>query len=134
MTNVFTLDTTIAQCQSRLLDGDYTWQGRVEINYNNTWGSVCDDAWDVEDANVVCRQQGFIRAISAPRFSPFGQSSGPIWLDQLACAGTEASLCECTANNVGVHDCSHFEDAGAVCQGTTVLHISLFKTYSLCCY
>ena len=114
---MLTLDNTIVQCQSRLLDGDYTWQGRVEINYNNTWGSVCDDAWDVEDANVVCRQLGFIRAVSAPRFSPFGQSSGPIWLDQLGCAGTEASLCECSSNAIGVHDCSHFEDAGAVCQG-----------------
>lgn len=116
--HISTLDNTITQCQSRLLDGDYTWQGRVEINYNNTWGSVCDDVWDVEDANVVCRQLGFVRAISAPRFSPFGQSSGPIWLDQLACTGTEASLCECPGNSVGVHDCSHFEDAGAVCQGS----------------
>jgi len=117
LTTGYYIDPTPTQCQSRLLDGDYTWQGRVEILYNGTWGSVCDDAWDVEDANVVCTQLGFIRAVSAPRFSPFGQSSGPIWLDQLGCAGTEANLCECTANNIGVHDCSHFEDAGAVCQG-----------------
>jgi len=84
----------------------------------------------VEDANVVCTQLGFIRAVSAPRFSPFGQSSGPIWLDQLGCAGTEGSLCECTANNIGVHDCSHFEDAGAVCQGNTEVTTHIYSKIS----
>lgn len=114
---LFQLDPTPTPCQARLLDGDYTWQGRVEVLFNNTWGSVCDDAWDLTDANVVCTQLGFIRALSAPLFAPFGQSSGPIWLDQLACTGTEGSLCECPANTIGSHDCSHFEDAGVVCQG-----------------
>lgn len=113
----YSLDPTPTPCQARLLDGDYTWQGRVEVLFNNTWGSVCDDAWDLNDAGVVCTQLGFIGAVSALRFASFGQSSGPIWLDQLACTGTEGSLCECPANNIGTHDCSHFEDAGVICQG-----------------
>ena len=71
----------------------------------------------MNDANVVCTQLGFTRAVSAPRFAAFGQSSGPIWLDQLRCTGSEANLCECPGNSVGVHDCSHLEDAGVVCQG-----------------
>ena len=47
----------------------------------------------------------------------FGQGSGPIFLDDVDCNGTELLLTNCTSFGVGVHDCNHFEDAAVVCKG-----------------
>ncbi len=44
----------------RLAGGQSDFEGRVEICNNDTWWTVCDDYWDVNDTNVVCRQLGYI--------------------------------------------------------------------------
>ncbi len=45
------------------LVGDLASTGHVDIYHNGHWGSVCDDGWDLDEAQVVCRQMGFSGAI-----------------------------------------------------------------------
>uniref|UniRef100_A0A672ZI51 SRCR domain-containing protein n=1 Tax=Sphaeramia orbicularis TaxID=375764 RepID=A0A672ZI51_9TELE len=113
--------------QIRLVgSGSTRCSGRVEVFHGGTWGTVCDDGWDLNDAQVVCRQMNCGTALSAPGSTHFGHGSGPIWLDDVACSGNESSLTECPHPGFGTENCDHVEDAGVVCSGeksfSTVVH------------
>ncbi|XP_033104464.1 antigen WC1.1-like [Anneissia japonica] len=101
--------------QLRLVGGGNSNEGRVEINVDGEWGTVCDDYWDMSDARVVCRQLGKPEASDAPQRARFGRGSGPIVFDNVQCAGTESDLAHCANNGRRIHNCGHHEDASVVC-------------------
>ncbi|XP_037705493.1 macrophage receptor MARCO [Choloepus didactylus] len=90
-----------------------TSRGRAEVNHNGIWGTICDDDWDNSDATVFCRMLGYS---SGTALSGLGGGTGKIWLDDVACRGSESSLWLCNKSNWGSHNCDHSEDAGVECR------------------
>ena len=83
--------------------------------HNGEWGTVCDDGWGQEDTDVVCAQLG-CTAGTYSYYAYYGQGTGPIWMDNVACAGPESMLADCAFSGWGVdYGChyGHYEDVGA---------------------
>jgi len=98
---------------ARLVDGESKSEGRVEINYKGNWGTVCQDKdWSINEANVICRDLGYLRAKAT---SSFGKGKGEIRLSGVKCKGDEASIALCSHLGWNVHNCDHSQDAGVVC-------------------
>ena len=111
----------------QLVGGRDRCQGRVEVYYRGSWGTVCDDDWDQKNAEVVCRQIQCGRAVSALRNAYFGYGRGEILLDNVNCTGNELMLSRCYSLGWGTNNCGHAEDVGVVCSGSAaVQHIFAF--------
>ena len=103
----------------RLSGGDaLPHEGRLEIYHSGEWGAVCDDFFEQQEAEVACKQLGFTGAQTHIRGFG-GPSSLRIWLDDVACDGTEMSLSECSHLPWGEHNCGSDEDVGVRCEEAT---------------
>ena len=99
------------------LVGTYHGQfgGRLEVYYNNEWGTVCDDSWGSSDAIVACRQMGLLGVSYSTSLYASGASSQSIWLDDMVCSGSELRLDNCSHAGIGRHNCDHSKDVGINC-------------------
>ncbi|XP_030002461.1 T-cell differentiation antigen CD6-like isoform X2 [Sphaeramia orbicularis] len=108
----------------RLSGGPDRCAGRVEVWRGSQWGTVCDDQWDMKDADVVCRQMGCGYALSVSgQGGSFPPGRGPVHLDELNCTGTEDNLWSCPSTQ-DQSDCGHKEDAGVVCSEMRALRLT----------
>lgn len=115
----------------RLADGARESEGRVEIFHDGHWGTVCDDHWDIKDANVVCKMLNYSQAVRAPGQAFFGRGNGKIWQSKVKCVGNETTLLQCENQGWGVNTCDHHEDASVICQKEAANLVS--KNFILAC-
>lgn len=106
--------------------------GRLEMCFNHTIGSLCDDEnWGEEEVSVACRQLGFspygntvmslniIIIICVGARVLFGEHAvGDILLSNIQCNGSENILLDCQFDIRGSNEYMICEDhAGVTCQG-----------------
>ena len=101
----------------RLVDGTANNTGFVELNLLGQWVPICGYYWNILDASVVCRELGYLTAVSAPRkrhnnfryryyrsFTAYTYS----------CTGDESTLKQCSTNELYCH---YFYSAFVKCSG-----------------
>lgn len=104
---------------ARLVNGSSSssfYSGRLEVwsNASNSWGTVCDDSFTTINAFVVCKHLGYPTAyVSYESGAYFGEGSGNILMDEVACTGFESNIGQCP--HFSSHDCSPSEDVGVMC-------------------
>ncbi|XP_061193623.1 deleted in malignant brain tumors 1 protein-like [Saccostrea echinata] len=117
-----------AKPKIRLVNGNSSREGRVEVYKNGVWGTVCDDGWDLYDANVVCTQ--LFGLVGIPYSNAyFGPGTGSILMANVRCSGTESSLQDCRHTNELNLGCSHSEDAGVMCMKAPPVRLSKQKDF-----
>ncbi|XP_051795476.1 lysyl oxidase homolog 2-like [Acanthochromis polyacanthus] len=132
-------DFSISLCNSatsrdsvRLVNGTSLCSGRLEVrsnqfNHSNQsnqfnqsnqsnqgWSSVCEADFDLQDAEVVCRELG----CGAPwvLWGPlYGEVEAPWWSREFQCGGRESALMDCRSSASHRNTCSPGRAAGLTC-------------------
>ena len=116
--NIVMMDLVwLSEINIRLVGGQTPFEGRVEVLYNGSWGTVCDDFFNPRDGIVVCRELGYTGVLDVFTTGHMFNTMHPpnIWLDNVHCQGNESDLFQCEHDGVGVHNCDHNEDVGVKC-------------------
>lgn len=111
------------------------------VCHDGSFGSVCDNGWDSNDAKVVCRMLGYpadskaVLHVSLATYSlslpvppsldaeayaggaQYYGAYGDIILENLECTGDENHVYDCNGNKFGDNTCTHDQDAGIICPG-----------------
>ncbi|TDH15420.1 hypothetical protein EPR50_G00031040 [Perca flavescens] len=99
----------------RLVNGTSLCSGRLEVKSNQSnqsWSSVCEDDFDLQDAEVVCRELG-CGAPSVLQGALYGDMEAPVWTKEFQCRGHESALLGCESSDRNT--CSSGKAAGLTC-------------------
>eukprot|EP00057_Strongylocentrotus_purpuratus_P018634 XP_011673108.1 PREDICTED: antigen WC1.1 [Strongylocentrotus purpuratus] len=113
---LFSVSSAIRQYQVRFMEkgsSHYPHAGRVDVYINGAWGTICASDWDMNDAEVVCRElgKGYPYGITVVGGPPAG--TGASCLSRVKCYGHENRLSEC--NVLPTTRSSSRNDKGIVC-------------------
>ena len=108
----------------RLVGGRQPNEGRVEVCFNETWGTICDYirpwSWNISQADVVCHQLGYsaagkfllsysimhkIKFYTDKSTYGFGRGSSRVLVKHVSCRGYESNIGECTYSTTGLSNC-----------------------------
>uniref|UniRef100_A0AAX7TZ92 Scavenger receptor cysteine-rich type 1 protein M130-like n=1 Tax=Astatotilapia calliptera TaxID=8154 RepID=A0AAX7TZ92_ASTCA len=98
----------------RLLNGSSLCSGRLEVKSNQSWSSVCEDDFDQQDAEVVCRELG-CGPPSVLQGALYGEVEAPVWSKVLHCGGHESALLDCRSSGSARNSCSPGKAVGLTC-------------------
>ncbi|GLD70748.1 scavenger receptor cysteine-rich type 1 protein M130-like protein [Lates japonicus] len=92
----------------RLVNGTSLCSGRLEVKThqsNQWWSSVCEADFDLQDAEVVCRELG-CGAPSVLQGALYGEVEAPMWTKEFQCGGQESALLDCRSSGSARTTCS----------------------------
>ncbi|XP_032363483.1 scavenger receptor cysteine-rich type 1 protein M130-like [Etheostoma spectabile] len=99
----------------RLVEGTSLCSGRLEVKSDQstqTWSSVCEQDFDQQDAEVVCRELG-CGAPSVLQGALYGELEAPTWTKEFQCGGHESALLDCRSSDRNT--CSSGTAVGLTC-------------------
>ncbi|KAM6917375.1 scavenger receptor cysteine-rich type 1 protein M130-like [Lycodopsis pacificus] len=112
----YTLDLSCSD-SVRLVNGTSLCSGRLEVKSNQSnqwWSSVCEDDFDQQDAEVVCRELG-CGAPSVLQGALYGEVEAPMWTKEFQCGGRESALLDCRSSGSYRNTCSPDKAVGLTC-------------------
>uniref|UniRef100_A0A9J8BBZ6 SRCR domain-containing protein n=1 Tax=Cyprinus carpio carpio TaxID=630221 RepID=A0A9J8BBZ6_CYPCA len=101
------------------LVGGSRCSGRLEVPHGNTWYTVCDAAFDQQDAEVVCRELDCGAPVQVLGAAAFGKGDAQMWTQEIQCGGDEYQFALCPTSPSQF--CSHENDVSVVCAETVRL-------------
>ncbi len=81
------------------------------------WGSVCDAAFDQQDAEVVCRELDCGAPVQVLGAAAFGKGDTQMWTQEIQCKGDESHIQHCPSSTSQNIKCTHDNDVGLICSG-----------------
>ncbi|XP_067681580.1 protein bark beetle-like [Haliotis asinina] len=105
----------------RLVDGEDDYEGRLEVDINGEWGTVCNQGWSEQNSLLACQQLGLVYNPDRPtaRQKQYGPTNQPILMSWVKCDDVDTDLTQCRAARDGEHQCTHNMDVFLRCEPAT---------------